>query len=52
MAEAYVSRLLEREKKITASLESAAHQKPEELALHRGNVQVLQNALCQIGKEG
>ena len=49
---AVLSRLLEREKKITASLESAVHQKPEELALHRANAQVLQDALCRIRKEG
>lgn len=52
MAEAYLKRLLEREQNITVSLETASHQKPEELALHRGNVQVLRDALRQIGKEG
>ena len=52
MAEQYVTRLLEREKKITVSLESAVHQKPEELALHRANAQVLQDAMCRIRKEG
>lgn len=52
MAEQYVKKLLEREEKITASLESAKHQKPEELQLHRDNIQVLQEALFRIGKEG
>ncbi|MCD8356102.1 MAG: class I SAM-dependent methyltransferase [Clostridia bacterium] len=52
MAEVYLKRLLEREENITASLEKASNQKPEELALHRGNVQVLRDAMSQIGKEG
>lgn len=52
MALQYITRLLEREQKITVSLESAVHQKPEELALHRENVQVLQAARNRLGKEG
>lgn len=52
MATQYVKKLLEREQKITASLESANRQKPKELQLHRDNVQVLQVALSRIGKEG
>ncbi|MDO5784855.1 MAG: class I SAM-dependent methyltransferase [Eubacteriales bacterium] len=51
MAAEYLVRLLEREEKIAASLEAAKHQKPEELALHRANVQVLKDALCQIRKD-
>lgn len=52
MAPQYIIRLLEREQKITASLEFAVHQKPEELALHRENVQVLQTAWYRLRKEG
>lgn len=52
LAMEYLIRLLEREEKIAASLQAAKHQKPEELALHRANVQVLRDALCQIRKDG
>lgn len=52
MAEQYVNKLLERERKIIASLQSANHQKPEELKLRWENVQVLQQALLRIGKGG
>lgn len=48
MAKSYLIRLLEREQKIIMSLESAAHQKPEELALHRETVQILQRALYAL----
>ncbi len=51
LAADYLTRLLNREQKICASLEAAQHQKPDELALHRGNVRALSNALEQLGKE-
>lgn len=52
MAKQYVTRLLEREKNITTSLESAVRQKPKELALHKENVQILQYALCALERKG
>ena len=51
LAADYLARLLSREQKICASLEAAQHQKPDELALHRGNVRVLSDALNQLEKE-
>ncbi|MCI6926906.1 tRNA (adenine(22)-N(1))-methyltransferase [Butyricicoccus porcorum] len=51
LAADYLARLLSREEKICASLEAAQHQKPDELALHRGNVRVLSGELEQLEKE-
>ena len=51
LAADYLARLLSREQKICASLEAAQHQKPDELALHRGNVRVLSDALNELEKE-
>lgn len=44
----YLTRLLSLEQKICASLQSAQHQKPDELVLHRGNVQVLSDAVNKL----
>lgn len=52
LAVEYLAKLLEREEKIAASLKTAKHQKPEELALHQANVRVLTDALHQIRKDG
>lgn len=45
LARDYLTRLLEREEMICASLASAHHQKPDELRLHCANVTVLNEAL-------
>lgn len=47
----YIEKLLRREREITCSLEGARRQKPEELGLHRENVQVLETALSQLKRE-
>lgn len=52
MAAAYIQKLLHREQKIVHSLESAKHQKPEELQMHREMTAVLSQALQTLGKEG
>ena len=50
LAGKYIHKLLTREQKICLALEHAKQQKPEELQLHRENVQVLTQALTQIEK--
>lgn len=50
LAAKYIHKLLTREQKICLALEHAKQQKPEELQLHRENVQVLERALMQIEK--
>ena len=51
LAEQYLRRNLSREQSICAALRAAQHQKPDELALHCGNVQVLSRALEELEKE-
>lgn len=51
LAAIYLTGLLEREEKITASLLTAKCQKPQELALHQANIQVLKDALCRIRED-
>lgn len=51
MAEEYIQRLLHREQKIVHSLETAKHQKPEELHMHREMIAVLSQALHALGKD-
>lgn len=51
MAEEYIQKLLHREQKIVHSLETAKHQKPEELHMHREMIAVLSQALHALGKD-
>ena len=51
MAEEYIHKLLHREQKIAHSLETAKHQKPEELHMHREMIAVLSQALHALGKD-
>lgn len=51
MAEEYIHKLLHREQKIAHSLETAEHQKPEELHMHREMIAVLSQALHALGKD-
>lgn len=51
MAEEYIYKLLNREQKIAHSLETAKHQKPEELHMHREMIAVLSQALHALGKD-
>lgn len=51
MAEEYIHKLLHREQKIVHSLETAKHQKPEELHMHREMIAVLSQALHALGKD-
>lgn len=51
MAEDYMQKLLHREQNIVYSLETAKHQKPEELQMHREMTAVLSRALQSLGKE-
>lgn len=51
MAEEYIQKLLHREQKIAHSLETAKHQKPEELHMHREMIAVLSQALHALGKD-
>lgn len=51
MAEEYIHKLLHREQKIAHFLETAKHQKPEELHMHREMIAVLSQALHALGKD-
>ena len=51
MAQEYLQKLLDREIRICTSLQCANHEKPEELALHRANADVLSTALETLKKE-
>ena len=51
IAEEYIHKLLHREQKIAHSLETAKHQKPEELHMHREMIAVLSQALHALGKD-
>ena len=51
MAEEYIHKLRHREQKIAHSLETAKHQKPEELHMHREMIAVLSQALHALGKD-
>lgn len=51
LAKDYLAKLLERERRVCTSLECAQHQKPEELAFHRANAEILSAALAELEKE-